>query len=447
MIKKYSFLIVTTVAVVLILYLLSGQKSYRWDLTLEHKDKQPFGCAIFDSVMSASLPEGYEVKADFVDSLNPKTDAVLYVKQRIGTHIAYDNKQEIERARKIMKFANKGGVVILAAAEMDFNSWTTYDDDGNENEIIDDSLYEAWGIKARVQDYYVTTSLDLLRDEIKSYIKKKHNRWSVTRNTDDKVFKVYQFMVQGDELSLSFDPKKHTPLFTTIFTTIINDTERKTLHTIAFSRKNSKGGVVEYVSVPLFFTNYAMMDEESSNITESLLEPVAGRHLVRIVGVNHIKEIEDEATERENHGIFNFFLKHEALKWALYLTLLTLLLFSIFTMRRKMRPIPLLKETRNTTLEFAKNMGTYYFSLRNHSKPVQSEYESFTRELHELYGWNVDEMSNIDLSKALADKTGEGEDKILRLIRTVNSLYHDHKIEQRSMMELIDYIKLLKSKL
>ena len=34
-------------------------KKFVWNPTFSHYDKQPFGCAVFDSLLSSSLPKGY----------------------------------------------------------------------------------------------------------------------------------------------------------------------------------------------------------------------------------------------------------------------------------------------------------------------------------------------------------------------------------------------------
>ena len=36
-------------------------RKFVWNPTFSHNDKQPFGCYVFDSILSVSLPHGYEV--------------------------------------------------------------------------------------------------------------------------------------------------------------------------------------------------------------------------------------------------------------------------------------------------------------------------------------------------------------------------------------------------
>lgn len=39
-------------------------KKFVWNPTFSHYDKQPFGCAVFDSLLSASLPMGYSLSRE-----------------------------------------------------------------------------------------------------------------------------------------------------------------------------------------------------------------------------------------------------------------------------------------------------------------------------------------------------------------------------------------------
>lgn len=58
--KKFLIFIVGFLVLVFLLEL-SAPSTFVWDPTFSHYDKQPFGCAVFDSLMKKSVPAGYEV--------------------------------------------------------------------------------------------------------------------------------------------------------------------------------------------------------------------------------------------------------------------------------------------------------------------------------------------------------------------------------------------------
>ncbi|HNP23304.1 MAG TPA: hypothetical protein PKM63_04320 [Panacibacter sp.] len=70
-----------------------------------------------------------------------------------------------------------------------------------------------------------------------------------------------------------------------------------------------------------------------------------------------------------------FFLSKTPLKWALYLTIIVLLLYVFFEMKRKQRPIPVIELLKNSTLEFVETVSGVYLSRHDNnsiaSKKIQ----------------------------------------------------------------------------
>lgn len=59
--KGSRWFILSIVAFLLILFAVEYHlpKKFVWSPTFGHYDVQPFGCAVFDSLLSSSLPNGY----------------------------------------------------------------------------------------------------------------------------------------------------------------------------------------------------------------------------------------------------------------------------------------------------------------------------------------------------------------------------------------------------
>lgn len=51
-------------------------KKFVWTPTFGHYDDQPFGCAVFDSLLSASLPNGYTLSKRHSISWRRKTRCI-----------------------------------------------------------------------------------------------------------------------------------------------------------------------------------------------------------------------------------------------------------------------------------------------------------------------------------------------------------------------------------
>ena len=58
--KRFLFFVAAFLVFVFIMEW-SVPARFVWNPTFNHRDEQPFGCAVFDSLMSRSVPAGYEV--------------------------------------------------------------------------------------------------------------------------------------------------------------------------------------------------------------------------------------------------------------------------------------------------------------------------------------------------------------------------------------------------
>ena len=105
-------------------------KKFVWAPSFSHYDKQPFGCAVFDSLLSTSLPKGY--------SLSRKTFYELEQEDTIsrrGILVATNNLSLTDvDVEAILKIAKRGNKIMLVSNSfnrnledtLDFNSSYSY---------------------------------------------------------------------------------------------------------------------------------------------------------------------------------------------------------------------------------------------------------------------------------------------------------------------------------
>ena len=104
---------------------------------------------------------------------------------------------------------------------------------------------------------------------------------------------------------------------------------------------------------------------------------------------------------------FRYFLSQPPLRWALYLSMVSILLFMIFTARRKQRAIPVIREPENKSLEFAELIGTLYYQKKDHADLVRKKYLYFAEELRREIQVDVEEVAEDERSFGrIARKTG-----------------------------------------
>ena len=87
-------------------------KKFVWNPTFSHYDKQPFGCAVFDSLLSSSLPKGYSLSRKTFYELEQE-DTTL----RRGILVVTDNLHLTDvDVEAMLKMAGRGDRIMLVGS-------------------------------------------------------------------------------------------------------------------------------------------------------------------------------------------------------------------------------------------------------------------------------------------------------------------------------------------
>ena len=137
---------------------------------------------------------------------------------------------------------------------------------------------------------------------------------------------------------------------------------------------------------------------------------------------------------------FRYFLSQPPLCWALYLTMIAILLFMIFTAKRRQRVIPVIREPANRSLEFTELIGTLYFQKKDHGDLVRKKFTYFAEELRREIQVDIEEVADDERSfHRIARKTGMEVEEIAKFIREVRPvIYGGRRINAEQMKVLID---------
>ncbi len=93
-----------------------------------------------------------------------------------------------------------------------------------------------------------------------------------------------------------------------------------------------------------------------------------------------------------SQGPLSYILSQPPLAWAWYTALSTAILFLIFRSRRKQRIIPVLKENKNSSLEFINTIGRIYYQQGNHRKICLKKMTLFLSFIRDRYYLSTNEM-------------------------------------------------------
>ena len=423
-------------------------KKFVWSPTFSHVDKQPFGCFVFDSVLTQSLPNGYHVTKKTFFQLDQE-----HTKEKISVLMVVD-QQDLKQldVKYLCNIARRGGKVMVVAS-------SSFDDGRNADTVVVDELERTFKVKIEDGMYF---SLRGILAGLKAHDNDMYDTiyWN-NRETmyAAQPYRMFYNMV-GGTLFVDSVPKvkrlaytlstagydyKHDSLYVGDFTgfdTIVDEIERiERIDTfaikkipVAVSVPYGKGEVI-FVSSPLLFTNYGMLEGNTFVYIFRLMSYLADLPVYRTEAY-----VKTDAMLVAEQSPFREFIKRPPLRWALYLALLGVVLFMIFTARRRQRVIPIMSKPANRSLEFIQLIGTLYYQRKDHVDLVRKKFKLFAEELRKTAGVDISDVNTDDREYLLlAEKTGMNSDRLKKVIRQIRLVLHSEgNVSVEEMRSLID---------
>ncbi len=423
-------------------------KKFVWAPTFSHVDKQPLGCFVFDSVLTQSLPNGYHVTKKTFFQLDQE-----HAKEKISVLMVVD-QQDLKQldVKYLCNIARRGGKVMVVAS-------SSFDDGRNADTVVVDELERTFKVKIEDGLYF---SLRGILAGLKAHDNDMYDTiyWN-NRETmyAAQSYRMFYNMV-GGTLFVDSVPKvkrlaytlstagydyRHDSLYVgdfTSFDTIVDEKERiERIDTfaikkvpVAVSVPYGKGEVI-FVSSPLLFTNYGMLEGNTSVYIFRLMSYLADLPVYRTEAY-----VKTDAMLVAEQSPFREFIKRPPLRWALYLALLGVVLFMIFTARRRQRVIPIMSKPANRSLEFIQLIGTLYYQRKDHVDLVRKKFKLFAEELRKTAGVDISDVNTDDREYLLlAEKTGMNSDRLKKVIRQIRLVLHSEgNISVEEMRSLID---------
>lgn len=423
-------------------------KKFVWSPTFSHVDKQPLGCFVFDSVLTQSLPNGYHVTKKTFFQLDQE-----HAKEKISVLMVVDqqNLKQLD-VKYLCNIARRGGKVMVVAS-------SSFDDGRNTDTVVVDELERTFKVRIEDGTYF---SLRGILSGLKAHDNDMYDTiyWN-NRETmyAAQPYKMFYNMV-GGTLFVDSVPKvkrlaytlstagydyRHDSLYVgdfTSFDTIVDEKERiERIDTFAIKKVPTavsvpygKGEVI-FVSSPLLFTNYGMLEGNTSVYIFRLMSYLADLPVYRTEAY-----VKTDAMLVAEQSPFREFIKRPPLRWALYLALLGVVLFMIFTARRRQRVIPIMSKPANRSLEFIQLIGTLYYQRKDHVDLVRKKFKLFAEELRKTAGVDISDVNTDDREYLLlAEKTGMNSDRLKKVIRQIRLVLHSEgNISVEEMRSLID---------
>lgn len=367
----------------------SAPSKFVWKPTFSHTDEQPFGCSVFDTLLQKSIPAGYQVTRKTFPQLeregygkNPHAFLVQTV----------DFSPTATDLRAIKELLKGGSKVLIATSSMDCDSLSK----GVYVTITGSSDFSPQWVQASIENH------DIPFDTLE---------WCDQAPYPAGTYAVYS-AITGQNVSVNGKIQCDT-----LVKCWVEDEDDDSLggywQSRLVSMKYGKGEL--FLSCePLLLTNYGILDSQINGLIFRIMSQFRGLPVVRVEG--YMPKSEEQASSP-----FRFFFQHRALRWAVYLALLGLLLFCVFYARRRQRVIPVVKEPDNKSLEFVRLIGTLYHQRHVNRDLLQKKYDYFCETLRRQLMIDIEDLaSNADIVRQIAQHTGLETAEVQTIIDRIN---------------------------
>ena len=379
---KYILYISAAFGLFVIVKLISP-KQYNWSVTYSFEDKDPYGGYVLYQLLGSvfdkeSIHHSYKTLYELSDSVS-KNDNILIISSSFN-----GGKEDSDF---LLRHVAQGGRVFISA------------------QYFQGHFADTLGVGT--SDYFFSGG-EIVMNKDSASLK------FVNANVDT----VREFYYRRENIHNYFNH------FDTVRTSVIAKNDKGKPVTI---RVRWGDGDFILNSTPLAFTNVYLLAGSNYEFASTTLSYLANAP-VEWTEFYHLGRMETGTPLR-------FILNNEPLRWAYYITIVAILLYMIFEMKRKQRIIPVIKPLANTTMEFVQTIGNLYYQSSGHKSIADKRIHFLLDQIRSRHWMNIGKLDEAFVL-ALARKTGKPEEDIRKLVISMNSILAKSNITSEELLEL-----------
>ena len=395
--KKQGIFFIAIIASLLILILLAERakpKKINWTPTYSATDKNPYGHFILREELRQLFP---------AEKIETQERTIYEALKR-----NYTAREHFESGDFNYVFINRS----FSPSETDFDVLQEFVENGGQvfisAQVFDRRVEEKLGIKVT---YSLLESQDSVTLKMVNPRLNKDKAYGFKPGTVNEYFQKY-------------DESKTTVL-------AVNSGDRPVYIKVA----HGKGNFL-LSSTPLAFSNYHMVLEDNAEFTSKAMSYLP---VQTVYWDEYYKEGRIQSTNK-----FRFIMSQESLRWALWLTIITLIIFIIFEGRRTQRVIPIIKPLPNTTLEFTQTVGKLYFQRKDHKNIAEKRITHFLEYIRTHMYISTSHFDEEFIDK-LVSKTNQSKKKVMQLFRLITKVQKRDSITDTELLYLSTLIDQMKA--
>ena len=404
-------------------------RRFNWDVTYAHASDEPFGCELFDSVMSASLKQGYITTSLTLSQLEktiPSDERHIYL------IVAEDEPFTDTDGKALLNMLKRGDQFLVAAGSWRADTCETALNLKTEGYAV----LSLWGLK----NSYLNKDTDTLTwcDNANGYSKRT---WRVEEELVGHSIMFYQKKPSNmrpliihryfteEEYEWDEESEEYVPV------SGLYETD-----TVAGLIPYGKGKIVVSMT-PLMFSNYGLLYADAASLALRFMGQLEQYPVIRL----------DPAAKTEVGGVsespLRYVISQPPMKWAMWLLIVTVILAMVFTARRRQRVIPVMAPPVNRALEMVKHIGSLYFQRHDNADLMAKKYQFFVEEVRKLTMIDLDDENHIDDAYLqLQHASGIPRDELKQQLQEIVAAIVN-PVKDKQLMRHIDYLNNILTKL
>ncbi len=339
-------------------------KPLNWRPSYTASDKIPFGCFVLFNELATLFPKTTvtNVNESLYDVLSRRDTMTNSNYVLINDMISFDEQEH----KQLLNYVSQGNDVFIAA--QDFGGYLS--------DTLNLQVASLYGIK----EDSITVSLTSPSFKNKEFIYSRGQNKTHFTSLDTLTSTILGYVRFTDN---------ENPLFT--------GKSGETTKAVNFIKTRFGKGYFYLNSTPQAFTNYYLLRGNKDYVanTFSYLEN---------------RDLFWDNYKKTGRVVINspmrFILNQVALKWAYYLTVVGLLIFVMFKAKREQRIIPVIEPLENSSVEFAKTVGSLYYQHKDYTNLIGKKINYFLEFVRSHYYLNTQKITD-KTAQDLATKSGK----------------------------------------
>lgn len=344
----------------------SSSQKFIWEENYKHNNNQPYGAEILYKLL-----KDYQQNSPITlnqDSLSKESLYNAWFEHKTYFFIGENQYINEAESQHLLEFAKRGNTVMVISSNPDFRILQALDSS---------AVHGSQAI------FFPYSNIDV------------HTKFIDSIPDQTNLFSFHFLRVDQKEL---YSFKYFNPEYIAQNSSIVPLSAFKNGQVNFITAQVGKGRIF-YHSNPIFFSNYHLIKKQGAQHASRVMSYLKPGEIIWDV------KSQDWTTEfnppkgSKGESPLSFILGNEALRTALWILLISGLIYMLFALKRIQRIVPIIEPKRNSSLAFIRTIGRLYFLEREHATMVRHQMRYFLSWIREKYRIQASELDDATIEK------------------------------------------------